>query len=283
MKKSIVKIVNNQQVRMGDIQIGQPIPQNSLEEVGPFILLHHAEPKNISAHGSGFYVPPHPHRGFEPVTFVFQGEVEHKDSRGNESVVKGGGVQWITAGAGIIHSEGNPKSFIETGGTMEIIQLWINLPASLKMTTPNYQAFDKDQIPSIEQTNSQINIVSGELDGLKGPIQSLTDITAFTVELNTDGKAQFPLPENKNGLIYLLGGNVTINEQEVKAQQLLQLSTEGSDIEISATAPSKLLVLAGEAIDEPKAAWGPYVMNTQTEIMEALRDFEMGKMGFLAR
>lgn len=282
MKKSIVKIVNSQPVRMGDVIIGQPIPQGDLDEVNPFILLHHAEPKEITAHGPGFFVPPHPHRGFEPVTFVFQGEVEHKDSLGNESVIKGGGVQWITSGRGIIHSEGNPKSFIERGGTMEIIQLWINLPASLKMSPPNYQAFDQEEIPSIAQNKSAVNIISGQMDGHQGPINSLTNITAITALIQEGGTSAISLPENQNGLVYVLNGTGTVNGQEFYKQQLIQLSLEGSELEIEATQDSKLLVLAGKPIHEKKSMWGPYVMNTQTEIMQALRDYEQGKMGFLA-
>ncbi len=282
MKKSIVQIVNSQPVRMGDVIIGQPIPQGILEEVNPFILLHHAEPKEISAHGPGFFVPPHPHRGFEPVTFVFQGEVEHKDSLGNESVIKGGGVQWITSGRGIIHSEGNPKSFIEKGGTMEIIQLWINLPAALKMSPPNYQAFDKEEIPSITQNQSEANIISGTMNGQKGPINSPTNITAITALIQQGGTSAITLPENHNALVYVLNGTGTVNGQNFSKQQLLQLSAEGKELEIEATQSTKLLVLAGEPIDEKKSMWGPYVMNTQTEIMEALRDYEQGKMGFLA-
>ncbi len=282
MKKSIVQIVNSQTVRMGNVKIGQPIPQGILEEVNPFVLLHHATPKTMTANGPGFFVPPHPHRGFEPVTFVFQGEVEHKDSLGNESIVKAGGVQWITAGSGIIHSEGNPKSFIEKGGTLEIIQLWINLPSSLKMTTPNYQAFDTENIPSIVQHKSRINIISGEQNKLTGPIKSLTGITAFTVELEPEGISTFTLPEGHNALAYQLNGDTLFNGNAMQAKQLLQLSPEGTEIEIKASKTSKLLVLAGAPIKEPKSMWGPYVMNTQTEIMQALRDYETGKMGYLA-
>ena len=282
MKKSIVKIVNNQPVQMGNVIIGQPIPQGILDEVNPFILLHHAEPKEISAHGPGFFVPPHPHRGFEPVTFVFQGEVEHKDSLGNESVIKGGGVQWITSGRGIIHSEGNPKSFIETGGTMEIIQLWINLPAALKMSPPNYQAFDKEEIPRITQDQSEVNIISGSMNGQQGPINSPTNITAITALIQEGGTSAITLPENHNGLVYVLNGTGTVNGQNFSNHQLIQLSSEGTELEIEATQSTKLLILAGEPIQEKKSMWGPYVMNTQTEIMEALRDYEQGKMGFLA-
>ncbi|MGB0390322.1 MAG: pirin family protein [Salibacteraceae bacterium] len=282
MKKSVLKIVNSQPVRMGDVIIGQPIPQGTLDEVNPFILLHHAGPKKISVHEPGFFVPPHPHRGFEPVTFVFQGEVEHKDSLGNESVVKAGGVQWITSGSGIIHSEGNPKSFIEKGGVMEIIQLWINLPSSLKMSPPNYQAFDQSDIPQIKQHKSVVNIISGEMKNERGPINSLTNISAFTVVLDKDGLAKIDLPKDQNALVFQLNGNTIVNDSELRSQQLLQLNAEGSKVDIKANEPSKLLILAGEPILEKKAMWGPYVMNTQTEIMEALRDYEKGKMGFLA-
>lgn len=283
MKKSIERIVNNQTVWMGQTKIGQPLPQAELDEISPFILLHHAAPEEIPPGGPAFEVAPHPHRGFEPITFVFQGEVEHRDSRGNEAVVKGGGVQWITSGMGIIHSEGVPKSFIETGGTLEIVQLWINLPKALKMVQPNYQMFNREDIPVIEQTHSKINVISGKINGSTGPIRSLTNITAATIEMQVQGKVQFDLPEGENGAIYQLSGSSHINGQQVGNMQLVQLGTNGSEVEIESDTESKLLVLSGQSIDEPKKMWGPYVMNTQTEIMEALRDYDMGKMGFLPR
>jgi redox-sensitive bicupin YhaK (pirin superfamily) len=283
MKKTILKIVDSQPVRMGHIEIGQPIPQGTLDEVSPFILLHHAEPRVIPPGGPAFDVAPHPHRGFEPVTFVFQGEVEHRDSRGNHGIVGTGGVQWITAGMGIIHSESSSQSFIDTGGNLEIIQVWINLPKALKMVQPNYQMFNKTEIPVIEQTKGKINVISGNVGSTHGPIQSLTHITALTVEMQANGKVSFDLPENHNGVIYQLSGDTNVNGTSLKSMQLLQLDSSGTQVEILSDTNSKLLVLSGNPIDEPKKMWGPYVMNTQTEIMEALRDYDMGKMGFLAR
>lgn len=283
MKKSIVRIVNNQTVWMGQTEIGQPIPQTELDEISPFILLHHAAPEEIPPGGPAFEVAPHPHRGFEPVTFVFQGEVEHRDSRENHAIVKAGGVQWITSGMGIIHSESAPKSFVKTGGTLEMIQLWINLPKALKMVQPNYQMFNREDIPVIEQTNSKINVISGKINGSTGPIKSLTNITAATIEMQAQGKAHFDFPDGENGAIYQLSGESKINGHRIADMQLVQLDTNGSEIEIESYTESKLLVLSGKPIDEPKKMWGPYVMNTQTEIMEALRDYDMGKMGFLPR
>ena len=184
---------------------------------------------------------------------------------------------------GIIHSEGSPKSFIDTGGNLEIVQLWINLPKSLKMVQPNYQMFNASHIPVEEQNGSKINVISGNIGNVYGPVRSLTNITALTVEMQKNGNVIFDLPEGQNSLIYQLSGKSSINDTQLSAMQLLQLSTNGTQIEIHSESASKFLVLSGNQIDEPKKMWGPYVMNTQTEIMEALRDYDMGKMGFLER
>ena len=182
--KKIKNVIKSQEVMMGPIKLQQPLPNADLEQIDPFILIHHAGPKmQLPGGKSVMEVGAHPHRGFEPVSFIFKGSIEHKDSRGNHSIIDAGGVQWMTAGMGILHSEGPPKTFIEKGGEYEMIQLWINLPKHLKMVQPNYQGFQKEDIPTFVDQDGKVklNIVSGTFQGLKGPIDSLTKITAYTL------------------------------------------------------------------------------------------------------
>ncbi len=281
MKRKIKQIIDSQDVMMGDHRIGQPLPVAQLEQISPFILLHHGAPKIYEPGMAAIEVAPHPHRGFEPVTFVFQGEVEHHDSRGNENVVKNGGVQWLTAGMGIIHAGGASKSFQETGGEFEMIQLWINLPKKLKMVQPNYQAFERDDIPFYVDNNTRVNVISGEIKGLKGPINSLTDVLALTLEMKDNGKIVIDIPENRNILLYQLHGKTAINGQEIGDKKLIEFEKEGTEIQIKADKDTVILFLAGYPINEPMVQHGPFVMNNQTEILEAMRDYRLGKMGFL--
>ena len=281
MKKQVKNIIDSEQVMMGNHQLGQPIPSEALHQISPFILLHHGAPHDFEAGGKGIDVPPHPHRGFEPVTFLFSGEIEHNDSRGNNSVIKSGGVQWMTAGMGIIHSEGTPSSFNEKGGTFEMIQLWINLPAKLKMVEPRYQGFQREDIPFYGENGVRVNVVAGEMGGLKGPVDSLTDVTALTIEIEKGASVELDYKVGQNVLLYLLHGKAKVNGAGISDQQLVEFENEGTEVEIRADEKSLFLIVAGDPIDEPMAQYGPYVMNTQTEIMEAMRDYQMGKMGVL--
>jgi len=279
--KKIKQIVDSQDIMMGDMRIGQPLPVDQLAQISPFILLHHGEPKVYEPGLAAIEVAPHPHRGFEPVTFVFHGEVEHHDSRGNENVVNDGGVQWLTAGMGIIHAGGASKAFQAKGGVFEMIQLWINLPKKLKMIQPNYQAFEREEIPFYEAKNARINVISGEINGLRGPINSVTEVLALTLELTNDGELSIEVPEKRNLLVYQLHGKTTINGKQIGDKQLIEFVKGGTEVHITAEKESVILFLTGDPIDEPLVQHGPYVMNSQTEILEAMRDYQMGKMGFL--
>lgn len=281
MKRRVKQIVNSRDVMMGAHKIGQPLPVNELKQISPFILLHHGAPKVYGPWEAAMEVAPHPHRGFEPVTFVFQGEVDHHDSRGNHNTVRDGGIQWLTAGMGIIHSGGTSEYFKEKGGVFEMIQLWINLPKKLKMVQPNYQAFEKEAIPFYKEKNCRINVISGEMNDKKGPIESLTNVLALTLEMQEEGEIKFEISESRNILLYQLHGKTKVNGQGIGDKQLVEFEKEGTEIEIKADKESVILFLAGDPIDEPMVQHGPFVMNTQTEILEAMSDYQMGKMGFL--
>lgn len=285
-QKTIQHKVGSPLVNMGPIRLRQPLPTNGIEQVDPFLLLHHYGPYAISAFNNPFDLGPHPHRGFEPITLLFKGEQLHRDSLGNEMIVKAGDVQWTTAGRGIIHAEGPTKEFVEKGGELEGIQLWLNLPAKDKMMPAAYQHVKDEDIPRIENEDKsmQLKIIAGKQQNKSGLINTQTDVNVFAVTAKSTGKMTVAIPQTHKSLVYLLDGEVQINNEALLkkgAMQMLTFNQDGDSIELEARKESTLLVLSGEPINEKVSQYGPYVMNTQTEILEALRDFQQGKMGYL--
>ena len=284
--KTIAQKVGSPLVSMGPIRLRQPIPTEGIDMVDPFLLLHHYGPYAISVFNNPFDLGPHPHRGFEPITLLFKGEQFHRDSLGNEMLVKAGDVQWTTAGRGIIHAEGPSKEFVEKGGELEGIQLWLNLPAEKKMMPANYQHLKSEDIPVVVNDNEtiQLKVVAGEQEDKQGLIKTQTPVNVFTVKTQDKGEMDVTIALSHKSLIYLLEGEVLINNEATLkkgATQMITFHEDGNTIQIEAKKESTLLVLSGEPIKEKVASWGPYVMNTQTEIMEALRDYKKGKMGYL--
>jgi redox-sensitive bicupin YhaK (pirin superfamily) len=250
------------------------------------LLLHHYGPYAISEFNNPFDLGPHPHRGFEPITLLFKGEQFHRDSLGNEMVVKAGGVQWTTAGRGIIHAEAPTKEFVKKGGDLEGIQLWLNLPAKDKMMPPNYQHLEDEQIPKVfsDDNKVQLNIIAGNQNEETGLIQTQTSVNVFTANADENGKMEIKIPENHQSLMYLLEGDVIVNNTDYLKKgfhQLITFNQDGNTIQFKAKQKSTLLILSGAPIKEKVTQYGPYVMNTQTEILEAMRDYQAGKMGYL--
>jgi redox-sensitive bicupin YhaK (pirin superfamily) len=279
MQREIDQVIHAPILKMGAISLRQPLPIPGLEQLSPFILLHHFDFIMEPGHNN-FDVPPHPHRGFSPITYIFEGAVEHQDSLGNTKVIANNEVQWINAGRGLIHAEKAGKEFIEKGGRFQGIQLWINVPKSKKMQTPSYQPLTKDEIVLIEKDKAELRLVSGTYDGKKGPADS--EIFTAMMRMNAGGEFTFSFPESNNVAFYVLEGSVRINsDTEVKQNNLIIFKKGEGDIRIDSMTDSKLLILAGEPIDEPLVTHGPFVMNTQTEILEAMKDYQQGKMGFL--
>jgi len=282
----IKKVGRSDFVNMGPIKLRQPVPTNEIDLIDPFVLLHHYGPYPINELNNPFDLGPHPHRGFEPITFLIEGEQLHRDSLGNESVVKSGDVQWTTAGRGIIHAEGPTKEFVKRGGNLEGIQLWLNLPAEKKMIPANYQhvANEDFRVVTSEDGKVQTQVVAGELDGTYGRIAAQTPVNAFMIDIEEGGTTEIAIPNTHQSLLYLLKGDVVVNGSsslKYNDDQLIWFEQDGEGFSLSGTESSKLLLLSGEPFHEEVASWGPYVMNNQTEIMEALRDYQQGKMGFL--
>lgn len=273
-------------VNMGPLRLRQPLPSNIITDADPFILLHHYGPYEINEMDNPFDLGPHPHRGFEPITFLIQGEQLHRDSLGNESVVKAGDVQWTTAGRGIVHAESPTKEFVKKGGFIEGIQLWLNLPSNKKMIPANYQHVQSRDFKTFETEDKLVclKVITGEYKSLKGSIAAQTSVNAFMLDFKEGGIIDIPYSRSHKGLLYLTNGKVFVNnsvELEKDQDQMIQFENDGEGITIEAKEASQILFLSGEPLEEKVTSWGPYVMNTQTEILEAMRDYQMGKMGFL--
>jgi len=287
MKLNTIKTIGRSDlVNMGPIRLRQPIPTQTIDSIDPFVLLHHYGPYEINAQNNPFDLGPHPHRGFEPITFLIQGEQLHRDSLGNKSVVKSGDVQWTTSGRGIIHSEGPTREFVERGGTLEGIQLWLNLPASKKMMQPKYQHVSANDFEVLisEDKKSTVQLIAGNLYGKEGKITTQTPVNTFMIDMEKGGELLLPLELAHQSMVYLLKGEVNVNDEvnlQQNENQLLEFNQDGDGIKIVSVVNSKLLFLSGTPLNEEVVNYGPYVMNSQTEILEAMRDYQQGKMGFL--
>ncbi len=267
------------EVMMGSIKLRQAIPVHGLEQISPFILLHHFD-FEMKPGDDSFNVPPHPHRGFCPITFMFEGSVEHNDSLGNNKVISDNEVQWINAGRGIIHSEKANKAFVEKGGRYQGIQLWINIPASQKMLPASYQPLTSNEIVLITKPGAELRLVSGIYNDKKGPADSA--VFTATLRMKPGSIFDFTFPEKDNVAFYVLEGNIKINKDvTVGKHGLIVFENSNGQIMIDAEKEAKLLLLSGTPIDEKIVSHGPFVMNSETEILEAMRDYKQGKMGFL--
>jgi redox-sensitive bicupin YhaK (pirin superfamily) len=284
-KNPIRRLMPADMVDMGGMPVRQPLPTRQVNQIDPFLLLHHHVGKvKGGRRQQEVGIGPHPHRGFSPVTFIFQGDVHHRDSRGNSSVVKAGGVQWMDAGMGIIHSERPSAELAIEGGTQEILQLWLNLPKSQKLIQPHYQAITKDDQPQIPLLSGEgrIGLISGEWDGLKGKVDSKLPVNSAMGELKKGAEFEFKKPAGWNGFVYLLDGKLRLEGfGQIEGLNLAQLNPDGESFTFEALEDTRLIYVAAQPLDEEVSQYGPFVMNTQTEIMEAIRDYQQGKMGVL--
>ncbi|WP_213953697.1 pirin family protein [Variovorax sp. dw_954] len=272
--------------------VGDGFPVRSLfsygshgAELSPFLLLDHAGPANFEPSERPRGVGVHPHRGFETVTIVYEGEVAHRDSTGAGGLIGPGDVQWMTAASGILHEEFHSPAFAQRGGRLEMVQLWVNLPARDKMGAPGYQTLLDAQIPAVElpQGAGRVRVIAGEFDGRQGSARTHTPINVWDLRLAQGGKARLALPVGHTAALVALRGNVTVNgQQSLREAQMLRLDREGDALEIEAGSDAVLLFLGGEPIDEPIVGSGPFVMNSQTEIVQAFDDFSSGRFGRIA-
>lgn len=260
-------------------------PSNGIEaQMDPFLMLDYAGPAEFAPAARPRGVGEHPHRGFETVTLAYQGAVDHRDSAGHSGTIYPGDVQWMTAASGVVHEEMHEREFTRQGGVFEMVQLWVNLPAAQKMTSPRYQAITAGEIPTVELApGAAARIIAGELNGTRGPAKTFTPIHVLDMRMTAGAVAELPLPTECNSSLVLLRGNVTVCGTAVEEDaQLVLFSAGGSSVALEAKKDSLLLVLSGKPLREPVASYGPFVMNTREQIMTAIEDYRAGRMGRLA-
>lgn len=269
--------------------VGDGFPVRSLfsyhadgEAFSPFLLLDRAGPADFPPAVQRRGVGPHPHRGFETVTIVYQGEVAHRDSTGQGGVIGPGEVQWMTAASGIVHEEFHSEAFTRSGGTLDMVQLWVNLPARHKMAKPGYQAIAKDAIPNIDLAAGAgtLRVIAGNYAGHSGPARTSSPLNVWDMRLVADKRVDLPAPEGWNAMLVVLRGTVQVNDVAIAREaQVVSLTRAGSGLSVEANGDAALLLLAGQPLAEPVVGHGPFVMNTREEIVRAIEDYNNGLFG----
>ncbi|MBL8646982.1 MAG: pirin family protein [Sphingosinicella sp.] len=269
--------------------VGDGFPVRSLisyhaqgSAISPFLLLDYAGPHVFEPAETPRGVGTHPHRGFETVTIVYDGEVEHRDSAGNGGIIGPGDVQWMTAAGGVLHEEFHSKGFTRAGGPFRMVQLWVNLPAKDKMAAASYQSIVDTDIPVVDLDGGKARIIAGTLGGKTGPARTFTPVNVWDVRLADGADVSLNLPEGHTTLVVVLSGRVLVNGEDAASAEVLELSRAGTSARFTAEAETTLLVLTGEPIDEPIVGYGPFVMNSEAEIRTAIDDFNSGRFGQMA-
>ncbi len=284
MKKEIEHILYGREKKITEEEtVRQSLPHKDFRFANPFIVLHHGGPVLIQP-GQKSRIRPHPHRGFCPYTFMLQGEGFHRDNAGNDEIIKAGGVQWMFAGKGILHSEGPTKELLQKGGILEMIQHWINVPKVNKWDKPFYQSASKEQLPKVlVQEGVNFRLASGEFDGQTGPIKNFTPVISVVREINADKKVRFITTQGYWTLFYVIKGSVVINDEKiVSSYNLVVFNKENDEFFVSSTEDAQVLFLSAEPIEEPIAAKDNFVMNTPEEIDQAMEDYKNGVFGNLS-
>ncbi|HEY6083571.1 MAG TPA: pirin family protein [Chitinophagaceae bacterium] len=260
-----------------------PGPGISQQRISPFLMLDFNAEFDFGPSDHIRGVDVHPHKGFETVTIAYKGSVAHHDSTGNSGVINPGDVQWMTAGAGILHKEYHEKEFSKKGGPFEMVQLWVNLPKKDKSTPAHYQAITAAEMGKVELPGESgvVNVVAGNFNGAAGPARTYSPVNLFDIKLKKDGELSTTVPADHNTAMLVVNGTVEVNGQKAAEHSFILFKNDGEEINIKAGADSVLLLMSGEPINEPIVSYGPFVMNTEQEIHEAIRDFQTGKFGVL--
>lgn len=266
---------------IADLITYNPLPSAKLRQIDPFIFLNHHGFQSYPKNNRGLPFGPHPHRGMETVTFILAGDIMHQDSGGHESVIESGGIQWMTAGQGLIHSEVSSSKFKKEGGDLEILQLWINLPAKLKMTEPRYVGLQKEEINHFELSEGKVSVqmIAGDWDGNQGSFETLSPMFLSTITMAKGGKFNKSIPVGENVFFYIVRGEVKILSEKIPFRNLVEFTNDGGNLSVEASDDAVLILGHAKPFNEPMVAQGPFVMNTQQEIMEAYRDYQQGKFG----
>ncbi len=279
--RSIKKLHKAEYRPIADLITYSPMPTRALQMLDPFLFLNHHGPQHYGPANNGLPFGPHPHRGMETVTFILEGDIMHKDSSGHESVITAGGVQWMTAGRGLIHAETSSEAFLKNGGDMEILQLWLNLPAKHKMAEPFYKGLQKQDIPKLQLNDGKVemNLIAGNYQGKRGAFQSVTDVFLSTLFFQPGGELKLDIPAGHNIFFYVIRGKLRVNDTEAEALHFVEFNNDAETLEILSESESVLLLGHAAPLNEPVVAQGPFVMNTAEEIQQAYRDYQAGKFG----
>lgn len=279
--RSIERTVRAVSAPIDDLMTFRPFPSGQLEHLDPFLFLNHHGPQKYGKNNRGLPFGPHPHRGFETLTFILTGDLVHWDSSGSKSVVGAGGVQWMTAGSGLIHSETSSEAFKKEGGEVEILQLWMNLPAEKKMVAPSYQGFSREELPELkmDQGKIRLQVISGAIEDVRGPAESITDLTMAVMHFDEKSEARLSIPVSHEILCYVASGEFTINDHPARTHDLVLFENDDEEILISASGVGTIIFGHGRPLQEPFVAYGPFVMNTEEEIQQAYEDYQAGRMG----
>jgi quercetin 2,3-dioxygenase len=278
--RTISQIEDSTTEMVGVNRIKQSLPTRNIRQVDPFLLVHHLLPVTIKP-GEDIRIPPHPHAGFEVMTYLMDGEFFHRDSRGHEVIAKGGDVNWMTSGNGIVHSEGPSSSFLQAGGNLELLQIWINLPSDKKTLPATFHHYDGKELPVIKTETGQLKVVLGEYDGKQSPVITQTPMFFYHISLKKGTLLTLPISDPYTSAIYVIDGKIKVLNQEVKATQLINFDIDGDQVVFSAMEDASLIAFGGLPIKEKVVSYGPFVMNSFEEIQQAIADYEMGKMGAL--
>jgi quercetin 2,3-dioxygenase len=281
--RTVAQVVNAMPVMEGDgVEVRRAFPLPSLDMLDPFLLFDHFGPNDLEP-GVAQGFPPHPHKGFETVTYMLDGEFEHRDSFGNHGLLKPGSVQWMTAGRGLVHSEMPGRTIVENGGRLQGFQLWVNLPKASKETAPKYQELQAEDIPHTSIDGVRAKVIAGEALGVRAAIGTHTPIEYVHFTLQPGSSHTQPVTASHNAFVYVLAGSGEISGSTLRAGQLAILSKDGDHVTLANTSsePVDLLLIGGEPLNEPVARKGPFVMNTQAELYQAFLEFRDGRMGLL--
>lgn len=257
---------------------------STMQRMDPFIMMDYNSKFNFPATDKPKGVGVHPHRGFETVTIAYKGRVEHADSSGGGGVIGEGDVQWMTAASGVLHKEFHETQWSKKGGEFQMVQLWVNLPAKDKMSTPKYQAIAKSQMAKVVLPNNagEVEIIAGDYQGAKGPASTFSPVHLYNVRLKKGAKTELAFPANYTTAMLMIEGDAKVNDSaQVPQDHFLMFSDDGESFSIEALTDTVILILSGEPLNEPIAAHGPFVMNTKEELVEAFQDFNLGKFGYL--
>jgi redox-sensitive bicupin YhaK (pirin superfamily) len=278
--RSLVAAHPAQRDDIADLVTRRPLPGPGLPQIDPFLFLNHHGPQSYAPGNHGLPFGPHPHRGFETVTFILEGSLAHHDTGGHAYVVDAGGVQWMTAGSGLIHAELSPPEFKRDGGPMEILQLWVNLPSRLKMTEPRYTGVQADAIPVLPLgEGGELRLIAGSFGDEQGPVESLTGVFMSVVRLAPGAEIRLPAAANRSVFLYVVRGEVAVAGKPLPQWHLAELAHDGDTVALASEGGALLLFGHADPIGEPVVAHGPFVMNTREEIVQAIHDYQAGRFG----